>query len=164
MSNASDIFAQGPPPPYLCRQWDDAFLAAFYSGTALFTLAAILIVLFSGLVPWLFPAPWWSRRPSWRMVVTTVVVSIAAILVLVTTPSYQLGAWAYGGVDPAYRLCSERPFGAQGLLGGAIGAGQPALSQKTSLALILITAVLFGTTLVWFLGRLKARSTFNKSV
>jgi hypothetical protein len=162
--SARELLAQGPPPPYMCRQWDDAFLAAFYSGTVMFTVTAVLIVLLSGLFPSLFPPRWLSRRPWWRMVLTAATISVGASLLLVTTPAYQLGAWAYGGVDPAYRLCSEKPFGAQGLLAGAIGAGQPALSQKASLVFLIVVAVSIGSVVTWVVGRIKARSTFNKAV
>jgi hypothetical protein len=138
-----------------CKQWDDAFLAVFHNALWIVPLLTILLGLGIGFVGRF--CCWWATDPRLRILVAT-------LFVLALSCGVAVGLWTLGpnhgwfGVDPGYLDCQTVRFDAEGLLGGVIGRGIPAIAQWQTIIILLLGVFVLGGLLA--LGINKALTRF----
>jgi len=161
----TDVWGQSGTSPSRtqCKQWDDAFLSLFnwaVVGSSLITLALSLMSGFLGRVFWIAAAPY--KR----------IVVVGLTCLLAVTVGIPFGPWVFGlgrlwfgGVDPMYFDCAGIQFGANGLLGGIISPGIPAVTQWPVMLLALSGSTVLGGFIAGAIsGLINARIGVRSSV
>lgn len=138
-----------------CRLWDEAFLSVFNSALLMTLIGALAWGLVLGL---LFGRSLWPfTAPRSRILWSGFVWFLLMVFGVVVWPFFGLGLLWFNGVDPVYLQCNAQAFSASGLLGGAIGAGVPAISQVPALLGLLLGATVLGGLGALALSELLAR-------
>jgi hypothetical protein len=142
-----------------CKQWDDAFLTVFHN--ALWIVPLLTIFLSLGFGFFLGRFYWWAANPWWRILWVTLfflVVSCGVTVGLWTLgPNHWWFNWLFSGVDPGYLDCQTVRFDAEGLLGGVIGRGIPAIAQWKTIIILLWGASVLGGLLALGISKVLTR-------
>lgn len=144
------------PTKTQCKQWDDAYLATF---NIAFLSLPFIIILFCIILPPLFGRLFWFvTSPYHRILVITLGFFIMFFSFVVLWPKV-FGFGNFFGTDPRYINCEAMQFGAEGLFGGLLGRGVPAVAQ-----FFLETILLFITSIIGGLVAVLLSFIFNRFI